>query len=317
MRFDVAPAIGILLIFVLVAPAVAQAPRPMNPPALPPFTHLAGIANEASRSSPASSAAVLLTSTWTPIGPAALDQHVFGTGNASGRITGVAVDPTTTPNTIYVAAAGGGVWKSTDDGTTWNPLTDDQSTLAMGAIAIAPSNHLKIYAGTGEANNSADSNFGRGILVSNDGGATWSLSTGPSGAFDRLAIAHISVDPTNANTAYAAVSDNAENGACCSNAGIYRTTNGGSTWTNVTAPGGWDSTGSWSDVVVDPNSPSIIYAAHGDSSGSFANAVYDRPMVETSGACSVAGPAELHSGGSRWLWPLRLRWRETTYSTWP
>ena len=82
----------------------------------------------------------------------------------------------------------------------------------MGAIAIAPSNHLKIYAGTGEANNSGDSNFGQGILVSNDGGATWSLSTGPGGVFNRLAIAKISVDPSNPNIAYAAVNDFAENG---------------------------------------------------------------------------------------------------------
>ncbi|MDE3198797.1 MAG: hypothetical protein KGN84_20785, partial [Acidobacteriota bacterium] len=179
--------------------------------------------------------------TWTALGPTPLNES----GNASGRIAGVAVDPTDS-STIYIAAAGGGVWKTTDGGATWTPLTDSQSTLAMGAIAIAPSNHLKIYAGTGEANNSADSNSGAGILVSSDGGTTWSLTTG---SFNRLAIGKIAVDPTTDKVAYAAVNDFAENGLCCANTGVYKTTDGGSTWTNVTSAAGLDSAYPWSDVV--------------------------------------------------------------------
>ncbi len=273
MRLDVALVVSVALVLILAGAAAAQSPQPMNP-VLPPSANPGRVANGAAPLG-FPTLGPLSTSTWSGIGPAAVASlgGPGGTGSASGRIAGVAVDPTNS-NNIYVAAAGGGVWQSTDGGSTWNPLTDSQSTLAMGAIAIAPSNHLKIYAGTGEANNSADSNFGRGILVSSDGGATWTLSTAPSGAFDRLAIAHISVDPTNANTAYAAVNDFAENGLRFANTGIYKTADGGTTWTNVTAPRGWDSAGSWSDVVVDPNTPSIIYAAHGESSGSFANAVY-------------------------------------------
>src|ERR1035438_7727897 len=177
----------------------AERPRPMNPPALP-ATPLP------KRSAPVLSPHVSFPSpsniTWTSLGPAPLDAGV----STSGRIAGVAVDPTNS-NNIYVAAAGGGVWQSTDGGSTYSPLTDAQGTLAMGAIAIAPSNHLKIYAGTGEANNSGDSNFGLGILISNDGGATWSLSTGPSGAFNRLAIGKISVGPGNDSTAYRVLND--------------------------------------------------------------------------------------------------------------
>ena len=82
---------------------------------------------------------------------------------------GIAAHPINA-NTIYIAAAGGGVWKTTDGGSIWIPLTDSQPTLAMGAIASAPSNPSVIYAGTGEANNSSDSHFGGGILVSTDGG---------------------------------------------------------------------------------------------------------------------------------------------------
>lgn len=192
----------------------------------------------------------------------------------SGRIAGIAVDPTS-DSTIYVAAAGGGVWKTTDGGTTWTALTDTMNSLAMGAIAVAPSNHLKIYAGTGEANNAGDSNFGRGILVSGDGGGTWTLATGPGGVFDRLAIAQISVNPTDATIAYAAVNDFAENGLCCANTGIYKTTDGGATWTNVTAANSKDATLPWSAVVVDPNTPTTVYAAHGDCcSGPSSNGIY-------------------------------------------
>src|SRR5262249_35345506 len=107
---------------------------------------------------------------WTGIGPAPIASGQRpGGGPVSGRIAGIAADPVDV-NTIYIAAAGGGVWKTTDGGSTWDSLTDSQSTLSMGAIAIAPNNHSIIYAGTGEANNSGDSNFGRGVLVSTNGG---------------------------------------------------------------------------------------------------------------------------------------------------
>jgi hypothetical protein len=91
---------------------------------------------------------------WTGPGPAPITGSF--NGNDSGRLTGIAADPTNA-NTIYVAAAGGGVWKTTDGGTSWAPLTDSQITTAMGAIAVAPSNPQVIYADTGESNNSGDS----------------------------------------------------------------------------------------------------------------------------------------------------------------
>jgi photosystem II stability/assembly factor-like uncharacterized protein len=233
--------------------------HPLNPPGLPRDS--SSVKPIAPGSQPYSNRqSVTVNSTnWTAIGPAPLGS---GNGANSGRLTGIAVSPTD-PNTIYVAAAGGGVWKTTDGGTTWAALTDAQTTLAMGSIAIAPTDPNRIYAGTGEANNSLDSNHGNGILVSTDGGSTWNLQTA-NGAFAGVSIGQIAVDPGNENTAYAAVGGYGENGAAFVNTGIWKTTDGGNTWTNVTAAAALNSTNAWSAVVIDPNNTSIIYAAMGD-----------------------------------------------------
>ena len=221
----------------------------------------------------------LSTAAWTSIGPSplAITSPANANFNVSGRIVAIAANPTDA-NTIYIAAAGGGVWKTTNGGASWTPLTDAQTTLAMGAIAVAPSNPLVIYAGTGEANNAADSNFGRGILLSTDGGTNWTLSTGPGGIFNtnRLTCSKIVLDPTNANIAYAAIAAFGNNGAAraANTTGIYKTTDGGTTWTNVTAANGKESTFDWSDVAVDPNTPSIVYAAVGYIFGTANTGVY-------------------------------------------
>ena len=248
--------------------AFARGQQPgLHPPHLnsPPTPRSSPSIRPVQQASPATSAIpaagpTLSQSTWSAIGPASLNSS----GDLdSGRITGIAVDPTNS-NTIYIAAAGGGVWKTTDGGTTWTPLTDDQTTLSMGSIAIAPTDHLKIYAGTGEANNSVDSNYGQGVLVSNDGGSTWTLETA-GGGFTGVDIGQIAVDPTDENVAYAAVGGYGENGNYFTNEGIWNTTDGGATWTNVTSgveP--YANFFGWTSVVVDPNTPSIVYAAAGD-----------------------------------------------------
>ena len=126
----------------------------------------------------------------------------------------------------------------------------------MGALAISKSNPMVIYAGTGEANNSLDSNCGRGILVSGDGGATWTLRTGPANVFsvNRMACSKIVVDPTNAIVAYVAMSGAAANGIFTNGiTGVYKTIDAGVTWSNVTAADGKDSLFPWSDAAVDPN----------------------------------------------------------------
>jgi len=214
----------------------------------------------------------LNSATWTPIGPASIGgTSSFGGGNggpSSGRDSGIAADPTD-PNTIYVAATGGGVWKTTNGGGSWLPLTDNQPGLFMGSIALAPSNPKVIYAGTGQADNSGDSYYGEGVLKSTDAGATWAL-TGQSD-FNRKAVVKIAVNPTDPTNAYAAVANPDVNGLAGNN-GIWETTDGGATWTNTTTA--ITTNDDFTDVVINPANPLVLYAAVGDGGGSKANGVY-------------------------------------------
>ena len=109
--------------------------------------------------------------TWSPMGPQPTS-NVFENSPVSGRVSAIVVDPIT-PTTIYLGSAMGGVWKSTDSGANWTPLTDNQPTLAIGAVALDPDNHLNVWVGTGESNFGADNYYGAGILKSADGGSSW------------------------------------------------------------------------------------------------------------------------------------------------
>ena len=213
----------------------------------------------------------------TPL-PAAPDPDSFGglgpdpigvVFPGTGRITGIAPSPTDV-NTIYVAAAGGGVWKTTDGGTNWKPLTDNQATLNMGSIALAPSNPSIVYAGTGEASTPFFDSFpGRGILKSTNAGVSWTL-LGQS-VFDRRSVAKLVVDPASPDTVYAALADFA-NGATPGNTGIWKSTDGGINWTNTTSatvPGD-----AFVDLVIDPSNAQVLYAAAANPAGNALNSVY-------------------------------------------
>ena len=198
------------------------------------------------------------------MGPATIQgEYAYGgaqPSHDSGRVTAIAADPHD-PNTFYVGAAGGGVWKTSDGGLTYIPLTDDQPCSAIGAVAVAPSSRFTLYVGTGEGNNSGDSRSGVGILKSTDGGQSWTVIPGPSNAFVRKGFSKIAISPTNPNVVYAAVT-NAGSGVR-GNTGIWKTTDGGTTWKNTTVTNGLSPLNYYEDVAVDPTNPNQLYAAIG------------------------------------------------------
>ena len=210
---------------------------------------------------------------WTPIGPAPIMESQGNAPTVSGRVDAAAVDPTN-PNVVYIAADGGGVWKTTDWLDTvpqWTPLTDSMPSIqftnvAYTALAVAPSNPQTIYA--------AVSWPGGGILKSTNGGATWTELA--NSTFNFATFASLVIDPTNANTLYASVWYGPAAGG-----GVYKSTDGGSTWSNTTAS---IHSGSAADLVIDPANPSILYTGLvGDTTNSAAhNGIYETTNGGTS-----------------------------------
>jgi hypothetical protein len=240
--------------------------------------------------SPPSSAVV-----WSPLGPAPLASDASGTGEydygwVSGRATAVAVDPADrTGNTVYIGGAYGGVWKSTNatqavtptsSNVIWTPLTDNQATLAVGAIAIQPGGTGVILVGTGEANSSADSYYGLGMLRSPDAGTTWTLissDTTGTRSFAGMGFSKIAFSSTAANLVVAATAGTPQGivegleDPLTANLGLYYSADSGLSWTFASVSDGGLTTapGSASSVVYNAaagasqcnNVPGIFFAA--------------------------------------------------------
>ena len=156
------------------------------------------------------------------------------------------------PNAYYFGSVAGGVWKSTNGGTTWTPIFDGQPIASIGALAIAPSDRSIIYVGTGEADLRGDLTYGDGVYKSTDGGNTWKNI----GLRDTQHISRIIVDPQNPNIVLVAAlghayGPNAERG-------VFRSTDGGATWQKVLYKE--DNTGAI-DVRFDPDNSQTVFAA--------------------------------------------------------
>jgi hypothetical protein len=176
-----------------------------------------------------------LAAPWTNIGPTC--GYYFSYGNISSRIATIKYDPNNA-NTVYLGAAFGGVWKSTNGGVIWTSKTDTEVSLSSGALAIDPANSNIIYYGTGEATYSGASYYGRGLLKSTDGGTTWTGYTTGLGSFTYFS--RIVVRPNNSSQILAAL------GSGSSTPGIARSTNGGASWTIVAS-------GRADDIIFTPS----------------------------------------------------------------
>lgn len=178
---------------------------------------------------------------WTSLGPT----------NGAGRATALAFHPTNPAITI-MGAAGGGAWRTTNEGVSWTPLTETIPNLSVGAIAFAPTNPNRVYLGTGEGGYAGDFIPGIGLLTSNDGGDTWTL---PESALASM-FYRINVHPTNPDELIVGT-----------NKGALRSTTGpNGPWTTVIvgAAGVTAGFGDVTDIVRDPSNPAVLYAATWD-----------------------------------------------------
>jgi photosystem II stability/assembly factor-like uncharacterized protein len=174
----------------------------------------------------------------------------LGPAVGGGRVAAVAGVPGQ-PGVYYVGAAGGGVWKTTDNGLTWRAIFEKESTSSIGAIAVAPSNPGIVWVGTGETNPRNDVITGKGIFFSPDGGLNWKCM----GLENVGQITQIVIHPSNPDIVYAGVlghvwGPNKERG-------VYRTKDGGKTWEQVLFVD--DKTGV-SDLVMDASNPLVLFA---------------------------------------------------------
>ncbi|HEY9165667.1 MAG TPA: T9SS type A sorting domain-containing protein [Candidatus Kryptonia bacterium] len=191
------------------------------------------------------------SATWTTLGPQPINME-FNTGVSSGRVASLAVDPTNA-NIVYAAAAGGGLWKTTDGGTTWNPLTDDLPRLASGSVAVDQTNDQIVYYGQGELHFSIDSYPGSGFYMSTDGGTTWAQIHLPGSLYY---TGKVEVAPSDHNVVYT-----------CGYYDIYKSTDAGQSWgeLNLTPVDSIGYAGAVQDLAVDPTNASVVYAVKGSS----------------------------------------------------
>jgi hypothetical protein len=176
--------------------------------------------------------------------------RAIGPSNFNGRVSDVQGIPGPS-KTLFVAAAGGGIWKSMNNGISWRPVFDDKDVASFGMLAIAPSDTNIIYAGTGEPNSRNTIEPGDGMYKSTDGGLHWAHI----GLETSQHIGRIVVDPRNANVVYVAALGPAWKSG--GERGLYKSTDGGATWKLIKAPAN-EKTGAI-DVALDPSNPDVIY----------------------------------------------------------
>src|SRR5204862_3212857 len=178
-----------------------------------------------------------------------LKARSIGPAVMGGRVSDIAIDPRN-PFVFYVGLGHGGIFKTNDDGVTFEPIFDKQPMLSIGAIAVAPSDSDVIWVGTGEANDRNSSDWGNGVYRSTDGGENWQNV----GLKDSRAIARIIVDPKKSEVAYVAAMGHLWTDG--GKRGLFKTTDGGKTWKLILQPAEpHNARTACGDVIRDPSKP--------------------------------------------------------------
>jgi photosystem II stability/assembly factor-like uncharacterized protein len=194
---------------------------------------------------------------WISLGP---EELLDGSIPYSGRVSALRAHPPDN-DTLYVATAQGGVWKTTDGGASWSPLTDGEKSLAVGSIAIDPSNPERVYVGTGEPYDTCGAYYGAGILRSDDGGASWTL-LGESD-FSGTSVSQIVVHPSSPATLWATNAQGWAGFLCSADPGphtygVHKSTDSGATWSLVLGSGQTGVASHTYDLVMDPTDPDVL-----------------------------------------------------------
>jgi photosystem II stability/assembly factor-like uncharacterized protein len=205
----------------------------------------------ASSPSPSATPSASASASPTPGPMDALAWRSIGPAIGGGRLAAI-VGSDRDPALIYIGAAGGGVWRSTNAATNWKPVFDKQDVGSIGAIAISPADANDVWVGTGESNPRNDTSYGDGMYRSKDGGKTWT-HLGLEGSY---AISKIALDPRDPNVAVVAALGSPH--ADSTERGIYRTIDGGKTW-QQTLFLGQDSGGA--DLDRSAKDPNVLFAA--------------------------------------------------------
>ena len=228
------------------------------------------------------------TPVWQFAGPQPLSSGITTYGDVAGRIAAIAADPLQ-PSVVF-AGGMGGVWKTTDDGLSWQPLTTAYAAASVGALAFDPRQPGVVYAGTGDPNGAQGSYAGTGLLVSSDEGQHW--STLGAVYFAGLAISRIAIDPGNSkHLLVAAVT--AQDSPSGTQPGLYESTDGGQTWS---VPNGLSTGEAWDfawdlahGVVIAAIGSHLYRSADNGSSFTVLSGTTIPSVITRAALCSLPG----------------------------
>ena len=206
--------------------------------------------------------ALLAEQSWQPLGPDGMTMLNWDMGRVIGRVTALAVDPADESH-LFLGAAAGGLWKSVDGGGSWTQLFDAIGTESIGSILLETGNPDHVWVGTGEAWAGCLDYFGMGLFYSEDGGATFTAKNGSGDTAMPLSfVTALAQSPADPNTLIVGGQGHCNENGSSSGGGIYRTADGGATWTQAFVSSGVR------DIIFHPNDPNLVYA-HIKNKGSF------------------------------------------------